>query len=152
MTRFKSRKQHFLFGRSAVFVTLPSAAQLRRSHPRSLLEFPPEAGGVDIAHSQADIVNGHIRGKQQFFRLFQAQRPHIVGKILPHLFFEQITHVGDAYMENVRQVGNGEIRGGEIFVYQLFNLRGIDNLVSASDWKRVRSWLIWDWISPFFSQ
>ncbi len=106
-----------------------SAAQLRRRHSHSLFELPPEAGCIDIAHSQADIIYGHIRGKQQLLRLFQAQRPHIVGKILPHLFFEQIAHVCDAHMEDIRQIGNGKIRGGEILLHQLANLRGIDDLI-----------------------
>ena len=41
-----------------------STAQLRRRHPCSLLELSAEAGRVHIAHSQADVIDRHVRVEQ----------------------------------------------------------------------------------------
>lgn len=106
-----------------------STAQLRRRHPCSLLELSAEAGRVHIAHSQADVIDRHVRVEQQLLRLPQAQRPYIIRKILSHLLFEQIAHISDAHMEIVCQVRNGEIRRGIMCRYQLLYLGGAYELI-----------------------
>ena len=78
----------------AVSVFLPSV--LGRGQARILLELPAEAGGVEVAHGLADLVDGLLRVPEQLLGLVQAQLPQIIREILVHIFFHQMADIGDA--------------------------------------------------------
>ena len=101
---------------------------LGRGQARILLELPAEAGGVEIAHRHANLIDGLVRVPEQLLCLVQAKLPQIIRKILVHFFFHQITDIGDAEMEPVRQLGDGEIRIGEIGFNQGLQLVGVGGL------------------------
>lgn len=55
---------HFFIIKTQTLWKIISTAQLRRRHPCSLLELSAEAGRVHIAHSQADVIDRHVRVEQ----------------------------------------------------------------------------------------
>ena len=95
------------------------APVLRGSQAGVLLELPAEAGSVQVAYRHADLIDGLICAQKQFPGSVKAQLPYIIRKVLIDFFFYQITDIGNAYMELLRQLVDGKVRPGEV-LFDLF--------------------------------
>ena len=58
-----------------------SYPELGWCHPGFLFEFSTKTGGIQISYGDTDFINRHFRCMQQFFGLFQAKHPQVIGKI-----------------------------------------------------------------------
>ena len=79
-------------------IVLLCIPELRWCEAGFLLEFSAEAVRRIIADHSTDLINWHIRRKQQFLCALQPHFPNVFRKTYAHLFLEQRTHMGRAHM------------------------------------------------------